>query len=147
MRIGIDFGGVLTETSTPPKEGFLNVPPRDKSYEEINRAKESGDVPILISKAGDEQKEAKARLWLAQWKFDELFEDNVEFCTEQKGKIAIAKQAGITVMVDDTLPQLELLKDVEHRLLFNAVSAPLGMIAVKDWTSAGQALEQIRNSA
>lgn len=146
MRIGIDFGGVLTETASPPSEGFLKIPPRHGSREEIAKIIEVGDTPVLISKANSAEKQAKARLWLAHWGFDELFRSNAEFCTEQAGKIEIARRLGVTAMVDDTSEQLELLKGVvDHLILFDAITAPQDMVAVRDWEAAGQVLGVIRS--
>ncbi len=147
MRIGVDFGGVLAETATPPRVDFLKVPPRKNSFKEIARARDQGDAPYLISKASNATKQEKARQWLAHWRFDELFE-GMEFCVQQEGKISIAKKLEIDVMVDDTVRQQELLQDViEHRLLFGTLSAPLGMIAVKDWEQTGEVLSQLRENA
>lgn len=144
MRVGIDFGGVLSETTTPPQQEFLAVPPRPGSLEEIAAIKQHGDIPILISKVSNADRRAKACLWLERYGFNELFEDNIKFCDKPEGKIALARQTGITVMIDDTLPQLELLNEVEHKLLFNSVVAPIGMIAVRDWRHTGKVLTRLR---
>lgn len=144
MRVGIDFGGVLTETATPPRGDFLKIPPREGSFEEITNARDQGDIPFLVSKASDIIKQQKARAWLAHWKFDRLFE-GMEFCATQEGKIVIAQKMGIDVMIDDTLEQQVLLDGVvRHRFLFDAAVAPLGMIAVENWTQTGGELTQIR---
>lgn len=146
MIVGYDFGGVLTRSDTPPREGFLKIPPREGSYEIIAKGKSMGDIPVLNSKASNEEKEAKARLWIAHWGFDELFEDYMYYCREQEGKIAIARRVGMTVMLDNNIPQLELLDGVvPHRMLYGATIAPHGMTAVQNWAEAGQVLDQIRD--
>jgi hypothetical protein len=133
MIVGVDFGGVLTETTTPPESNYLDIPPRSNYIEVMSKWREIGITSILISKASEEQ-EPKARDWLAYWGIDKLFDGRLEFCIESEGKIAICKSYGVEAMVDDTISQLDLLvKVVPQRLLFNATEAPKDMKPAPDW--------------
>jgi hypothetical protein len=144
MRIGVDFGGVLTATTAPPEHDYLSVPPREGSFAAISRWKSAGDVPVLITMASAEH-EPKAREWLSHWRVDDLFDGRVEFCGEMEGKIDICRQNGVEVMIDDTISQLQLLGGVVlRRILFNSSEAPEGMIPAPDWQSAAKIVDKIK---
>jgi hypothetical protein len=146
MRIGIDFGGVLTESTTPPQSGnFLSATPSKESFETIARWNKEGHTTMLISKARKANGiQAKARIWLAHYKFDKLFTDGMQFCEEQQGKIDICSREGIDVMIDDTAKQLEMLGGVVlHRVLFGADSAPEGLHAAPDWLATRDLVAQL----
>jgi hypothetical protein len=99
-----------------------------------------GHTVVLISKAGSDEKEDKARLWLAHYNYDDVF-DSIKFCRTQEGKIDICRAHHIDVMVDDTERQLHLLAGiVTYRILFGSTVAPEGMIAAQDWRAMDRAV-------
>lgn len=144
MRIGIDFGGVLAATTSPP-DNFLDVLPYPKCRETIADWRAQGHVPTLISKAGDSAKQTKAELWLAYYQFNGLFGDNIEFCRDQEDKIEICTRLEVDVMIDDTRRQLDLLAGVVAcRILFGSSEAPDGMVAAVDWDETRNVVASLR---
>lgn len=140
-RIGVDFGGVLTVTTTPPPggdEAFLRIPPRDGAKIALVNLRSAGNELFLVSKANSRPKEEKARRWLAHHGFDRIFgEDNLQFCRTPAGKAVLCRMFGIDIIIDDTAPQLELLQQtVVTRILFGAESAPEDIIAAPTWSAA-----------
>lgn len=139
MRIGIDFGGVLTDTTSPPTENYLTVPPQPRAIETLMGWRRDGHDVTIISKASTPEKEAKAREWLRlNGLYNILGKDKAIFCAEKSGKIALCQAAEIDLMVDDTYDQLLLLqKTVPKLVLFNSVELPEGapdtMHVAEDW--------------
>lgn len=143
LSIGVDFGGVLSATTTPPpgsEDAYLSIQPRDNAYSVIRGWRNDGHSVCMISKADGLEKQAKAMNWLNKYGFDELFgADKLLFCRDYSGKLALCREQGIEVMIDDTARQLELVAPVvPFLLLFGKTCAPSGMIAVADWRQTKQ---------
>lgn len=139
MRIGIDLGGVLTDTTTYPAENYLAVPPRPQTIETLMGWKRDGHDLTIISKASTPEKETRAKRWLQLNGIHNILgREKTVFCAEQSGKIALCQAAEIDLMIDDTYDQLLLVKEVVPKLvLFNSIelpeSAPDSMHAAENW--------------
>lgn len=148
LTIGVDFGGVLAVTTTPPPgpgDAYLSIRPRANARSVIQGWRESGHIPYMISKADSAEKQAKAMNWLNKYGFDELFGlSNLLFCEDQAGKLALCHDHGVEAMIDDNAFQLRLVAPaVPLLLLFDAVNAPDGMVAVQDWLQVASVIAQV----
>lgn len=148
MKIGIDFGGVLTDTTTPPDKDYLLVAPRANALEVLNVLQAEDHELSVISKAGDEDKEEKAKNWLDYYGFTNLLGKNaLHFCRAQEGKIELCEQLGTEVMIDDTPQQLNVLEGiVPVRFLFGAKRSKEFEV-VPTWQHVERAIAAISTSS
>lgn len=144
MRVGVDFGRVITETAAPPNNNYLSVAPRPMALETIKVFKAAGFSPVVISKADSETKEQKARHYLEHHRFTHVLgESALHFCRRIEDKADLCRLLDVDLFFDDSEEQLEIVKPVvEYPILFGAESSE-NFEVVKNWHGADHRAMQV----
>ncbi len=131
-RLGVDLGGVIIPRIfdgqplsffRENRTGFLSIRPIEFSIEALgllNMGRFPGAVFLII--AASEGVEKKSREWLDHWNFQRrtgIPESRIYFCRKGSMKAEIAREIGISRMVDDKIDNLAPMNFLEHRYLFN----------------------------
>lgn len=120
-RIGIDIGRVLIDRGDKGDERFaggnyINAPEVPGATDAVRRlvASFGAENVFHVSKAGLDM-QARTLAWMDHRDYFAITgmpRENVRFCLERDGKVAICRDLGITHMIDDRLEVLVYLADV-----------------------------------
>jgi hypothetical protein len=131
MKIGLDFGGVITKLrdSRPQTDTLLDRADGIEIAHEgaLDGIKtlvaQTGGSVWIVSKAGLGMQE-RTRNWLESVDFFShtgMARENLRFCLERSGKKAICTSLDITHFVDDRIHIMQILRQVvPHLFLFGA---------------------------
>lgn len=104
MRIGVDLGGVVIDSSGPDTffgPNYLQVPPVAGAFEALQELQEAGDEVFFVSKCGPKI-EAQSRHWLAVHRADRLVPPERWFFVLQRAdKGPLARGLELHAFVDD----------------------------------------------
>ncbi len=95
MIIGCDIGGVI--------KNLINDEPIENAIESLFQLRDAGHTIIFISKCGASYAEHTME-WLKIHKLDEF---KIVFCEDYAGKVGLAKQLNVTMMIDDKMTVLK----------------------------------------
>lgn len=149
--LGVDIGRVIIEGDGPDTsfiggsdDQAMRAPAMSGAFESLRRLTDLFERRVwLVSKCGPRIQE-RTRKWLDRHRFFQttgIPYGQLRFCRERKEKAPICLELGITLFVDDRLDVLQAMAGVvPHRFQFGASSAPEGIVPVKSWVEAEEAL-------
>jgi hypothetical protein len=113
-KLGVDCANVIIH----PLWGIV-----PDSFESLEAVVRSGhfDVIYIVSRANIITRiYFLFRLWrLKFWERTCISRNNIYFCLRNRDKEAICKRFGITDFIDDRLPVLQEMQNLDHRFAFN----------------------------
>lgn len=152
--LGVDIGRVIIEGDGPDTsfiggsdDQAMRAPAMSGAFESLRRLTELFERRVwLVSKCGPRIQD-RTRKWLDRHRFFQatgIPYGQLRFCRERKEKAPICLDLGITLFVDDRLDVLQAMAGVvPYRFQFGASSAPEGIVPVKSWVEAEEALTAV----
>jgi hypothetical protein len=152
--LGVDIGRVIIEGDGPDtnfiggsEEQAMRAPAMHGAFESLRRLTSIFERRVwLVSKCGPKIQE-RSRKWLDRHRFFQttgIPYGQLRFCRERKEKAPICHELGVTLFIDDRLDVLHAMAGVvPHRFQFGASEAPEGIVPVRNWDEAEQAISSL----
>jgi hypothetical protein len=155
--LGVDIGRVIIEGDGPDTnfiggtdERAMQAPAMAGCFEALQRLTQLFDRRVwLVSKCGPRIQE-RSRKWLDRHRFFQttgIPYGQLRFCRERKEKAPICVDLGVTMFIDDRLDVLHAMAGVvPYRFQFGASEAPDGIVPVRNWVEAEEAVQAASES-
>jgi hypothetical protein len=155
--LGVDIGRVIIEGDGPDTNFLrgseaeaMRAPSMAGAFEALKRLCQLFEKRVwLVSKCGPKVQD-RTRKWLDRHRFFQetgIPYGQLRFCRDRKEKAPICAELGVGLFVDDRLDVLDAMAGVvPFRFQFGAVEAPVGIVAVRTWVEAEQAISAVQES-